>query len=110
MFTHINTLDKHHLQLEKSYQVLSSGATGVVQSISATKSSAVTSVSVADPGVVTLNAHGFTDGQQINVSGGTMSIDSSSYTEGTYIPLEILQQTLLNYLVRRNNFSKCYSI
>ena len=84
MFTHINTIEATSFTTGEILSGSSSGATGVVQSISATKSSAVTSISVASPGVVTLNAHGFTDGQQINVSGGTMSIDSSSYTEGTF--------------------------
>ena len=28
--------------------------------------------------------HGFVDGQQINVSGGSFQIDSTAYTEGTY--------------------------
>ena len=71
MFTHINTIEATSFTTGEILSGSSSGATGVVQSISATKSSAVTSISVASPGVVTLNAHGFTDGQQINVSGGT---------------------------------------
>ena len=84
MFTHINTIEATSFSTGEILSGSSSGATGVVQSISATKSSAVTSISVASPGVVTLNAHGFDDGQQINLSGGNFQIDSSAYTEGTY--------------------------
>ena len=84
MFTHLNVLEATSFTTGEILSGSSSGATGVVQSISATKSAAITSVSVADPGVATLNAHGFKDGQQINLSGGTMSIGGSAYTAGTY--------------------------
>jgi hypothetical protein len=84
MFTHLNVLEATSFTTGEIVSGASSGATGVVQSISSTKSAAATSISVASPGVVTLNAHGFKDGQQISLSGGSFQIDSSAYTPGTY--------------------------
>ena len=84
MFTHLNVLEATSFSTGEIVSGSSSGATGVVQSISATKSAAATSISVASPGVVTLNAHGFVDGQQISLSGGNFEIDSSAYTPGTF--------------------------
>jgi hypothetical protein len=84
MFTHLNVLEATSFSTGEIVSGSSSGATGVVQSISATKSAAATSISVASTGVVTLNAHGFKDGQQISLSGGSFQIDSSAYTPGTY--------------------------
>ena len=84
MFSHINTIEATSFTTGEIVAGATSGATGVVQSISATKSSAVTSISVANPGVVTLAAHGFVDGQQINLSGGSFQIDSTAYSTGTY--------------------------
>ncbi|NBP58031.1 DUF4815 domain-containing protein, partial [bacterium] len=60
-----------------------SGAYGYVQSLDSTKSSAVTSISVANPGVVTLSSHSFKEGQQITLTGGSFSIDSVAYSSGT---------------------------
>src|SRR6056300_945828 len=84
MFTHLNVLEATSFTTGEIVSGASSGATGVVQSISSTKSAAATSISVASPGVVTLNDHGFKDGQQISLSGGSFQIDSSAYTPGTY--------------------------
>src|SRR5210317_897687 len=84
MFTHLNVLEATSFTTGEIISGASSGATGVVQGISATKSAAATSISVASPGVVTLNDHGFVDGQQISLSGGNFEIDSSAYTEGTF--------------------------
>ena len=84
LFTHLNTIEATSFTTGEIVSGTTSGATGIVQSISAIKSSAVTSISVASPGIVTLNSHGFVDGQQINVSGGNFEIDASAYTEGTY--------------------------
>ena len=84
MFTHINTIEATSFTTGEIITGATSGATAVVQSISATKSSAVTSISTANPGVVTLAAHGLVDGQQINVSGGSFQINSTAYTAGTF--------------------------
>jgi hypothetical protein len=84
MFTHLNVLESTSFTTGEIVSGASSGATGVVQSISTTKSTAATSISVANPGVVTLNAHGFKDGQQINITGGNFAIGGSAYTPGTF--------------------------
>ncbi len=84
MFSHINTIEATSFTTGEIITGTTSNATAVVQSISTTKSAAATSITSASPGVVTLNAHGFVDGQQINVSGGSFQINSTAYTAGTY--------------------------
>ena len=84
MFTHLNTTTSVSYTTGEIVSGATSGATGVVQSVTATKTAAVTSISTADPGVVTLAAHGFNDGQQITLSGGSFQINSAAYTEGVY--------------------------
>src|SRR6056300_1763905 len=84
MFTHLNLTTSASFTTGEIVSGATSAATGVVQNVTANKSAAVTTISVADPGVVTLNNHGFTDGQQITLSGGSFSIDGSAYTEGVY--------------------------
>ena len=84
MFTHLNVLESTSFTTGEILSGSSSGATGIVQSISATKSAAASSISVANPGVVTLNGHGFKDGQQINITGGNFAIGGSAYTPGTF--------------------------
>src|SRR6056300_1189098 len=84
MFTHLNLTTSASFSTGEIVSGATSAATGVVQSVTANTSSAVTSISVANPGVVTLNGHGFTDGQQITLSGGSFQIDSTAYTEGVY--------------------------
>ena len=84
MYTHINIVDNTAFTTSEVLSGASSGATGIVQGLSATKSAAATSISVASPGVVTLNAHGFEEGQQITLSGGNFAIGGSAYTPGIY--------------------------
>jgi hypothetical protein len=84
MFTHLNTTTSVSYTTGEIVSGATSGATGVVQSVTATKSAAVSSISVANPGVVTLASHGFNDGQQITLSGGSFQIDSTAYSEGVY--------------------------
>ena len=84
LFTHLNTTTSVSYTTGEIVSGATSGATGVVQNITATKSAAATSISVASPGVVTLASHGFNDGQQITLSGGSFQIDSTAYTEGVY--------------------------
>ena len=84
MFTHLNTTTSVSYTTGEIVSGATSGATGVVQSITATKSAAASNITVANPGVVTLTAHGFNDGQQITVSGGSFQIDSTAYAEGIY--------------------------
>ena len=84
MFTHLNLTTSASFTTGEVISGATSGATGIVQSITATKSAAATSISVADPGIVTLNAHGFNDGQQITISGGNFQIASGAYTPGVF--------------------------
>jgi len=83
MFTHLNALGTASYTTGEIVSGASSGATGVVQSVTATKNTAVTSISVASPGVVTLNNHGIKDGQQVFLTGGTWQIDSASTSDAT---------------------------
>src|SRR6056300_193901 len=83
MFTHLNALGTASYTTGEIVSGATSGATGVVQSITATKNTAVTSISVASPGVVTLNDHGINDGQQVYLTGGTWQIDSSATNDAT---------------------------
>ena len=83
LFTHLNLQSTGAFTTGEVVSGSTSGATGVVMSMTATKSTAVTSISVANPGVVTLNAHGFVDGQQITLSGGTYSVASSAVSTDT---------------------------
>jgi hypothetical protein len=83
MFTHLNALGTASYTTGEIVSGATSAATGVVQSITATKNTAVTSISVASPGVVTLNSHGIRDGQQVFLTGGTWQIDSSATNDAT---------------------------
>src|SRR6056300_407740 len=83
MFTHLNALGTASCTTGEIVSGATSGATGVVQSTTATKNTAVTSISVASPGVVTLNDHGITDGQQVYLTGGTWQIDSAATSNAT---------------------------
>ena len=77
LFTHLNIKTAQSFTNGEKVTGGTSGAIGYVQSISATKSSAVTSISVASPGVVTLSTHSFLEGQQITLTGGSYSVDST---------------------------------
>src|SRR5210317_1446625 len=83
MFTHLNALGTASYTTGEIVSGATSAATGVVQSITATKNTAVTSISVASPGVVTLNDHGIKDGQQVHLTGGTWQIDSTATSDNT---------------------------
>ena len=83
MFTHLNALGTASYTTGEIVSGATSGATGVVQNVTATKNTAVTSISVASPGVVTLNDHGINDGQQVYLTGGTWQIDSAATNDAT---------------------------
>ena len=83
MFTHLNIQTAQSFTNGEKVIGGTSGAYGYVQSISSVRSSAVTSISVASPGVVTLNSHSFKEGMQITLTGGSFDIDSTTYTTGT---------------------------
>jgi hypothetical protein len=83
LFTHLNVKTAPAFSNGEKVTGGTSGAFGFVQSISNTKSAAVSSITVASPGVVTLNAHSFKEGMQITLTGGSFVISSSAYTSGT---------------------------
>ena len=77
LFTHLNIQTAPVFTNGEKVTGGTSGATGIVQSISTTRNTAVTSISVASPGVVTLNNHGFKEGQQITLTGGSWTLTGS---------------------------------
>ena len=91
MFTHLNALGTASYTTGEVVSGATSGATGIVQSVTATKNTAVTSISASgtdmegefSAAVVTLNSHGITDGQQIFLTGGSFQIDSSATSDST---------------------------
>jgi len=84
MFTHLNITTAQSFTNGETVSGSSTGATGIVQASSATESTAATTISVANPGIVTKNAHGFKDGQQLTFSGGNFAIGGSAYTPGLF--------------------------
>ena len=87
MFTHLNLTSMPVMQFTDGEVVNGavSNASGIVQFISVDHTfSPASSISVASPGVVTLNGHGLTDGMQIDLSGGNFQVDSTAYTPGIY--------------------------
>jgi hypothetical protein len=85
MFEHLSLPTSASFTTGELISGATSGATGIVMSDTATTSQTITSISVANPGVVTKNNHGFTDGQQITISGGSFQVSSSPYTPGIYV-------------------------
>jgi hypothetical protein len=76
MFTHLNLLTSVSFTNGEVVSGATSGAKGIVQSVTATKSAAI-AITAANPSVATLSSHGFRDGQQITLTGGTYSVDST---------------------------------
>ncbi len=76
MFTHLNALGTASYTTGEVVSGATSGATGIVQSITATKNTAVSSITASgtdiegafSAAVVTLTDHGITDGQQIHLT------------------------------------------
>tara|TARA_B100001057_G_scaffold499747_1_gene611596 strand:+ start:5276 stop:11542 length:6267 start_codon:yes stop_codon:yes gene_type:complete len=97
MYTHINVLDNTAFTTGELLSGSSTGASGIVQDLTAVKSAAATSISVANPGVVTLNAHGFEEGQQITLSGGNFAIGGSAYTPGVFTVRSVTTNTFELY-------------
>jgi hypothetical protein len=91
MFTHLNALGTASYTTGEVVSGATSGATGIVQSVTATKNTAVTSITASgtdiegafSAAVVTLNNHGIRDGQQIHLTGGSFQIDSSATSDST---------------------------
>src|SRR5210317_176331 len=87
MFTHLNILTDQSFTTGEVVTGGTSGATGVVQSISSTESVAISSITNTDnPGqvsVVTATGHNFKEGQQITVLNAGFTVDSSAITDST---------------------------
>jgi len=75
MFTHVDLTTSETFTTGETLTGATSGATGVVMSDTAKKSAAI-AITVANPSVATLASHGFVDGQQITLTGGTYSVNS----------------------------------
>jgi len=88
MFTHLNLETSAVFTDGERVSGVTSGATGVVHSSTSNYSATITSCNVTGApdgaGVFTLNSHGFKDGQRVTLSGGTMQVNSTAYTEGVY--------------------------
>jgi len=83
MFTHLNLTTSASFTTGEIVSGATSGAIGIVQNTTENVSSAVTTISVASPGVVTLSGHGLTDGQIVTLSGGGYAVDSVAVSSDT---------------------------
>ena len=77
MFTHVDLTTSVTYTTGERLTGATSGATGIVMSDTAKKSAAI-AITAANPSVATLSSHGFVDGQQITLTGGTYSVASVS--------------------------------
>ena len=75
MFTHVDLTTSVTYTTGERLTGATTGATGIVMSDTAKKSAAI-AITVANPSVATLSSHGFVDGQQITLTGGTYSVNS----------------------------------
>jgi len=83
MFTHLNYSTAQSFTNGEKITGSSSGATGIVQTLSTTKSAVVTNVSVASPGVVTSATHSFKEGMQIQFLSAGFLVDSAAVVDST---------------------------
>jgi len=83
MFTHLNYSTAQSFTNGEKVTGSSSGATGIVQSISAIQSAAVTNVTVASPGVVTSTNHSFKEGMQIQFLSAGFQVNSAAVLDTT---------------------------
>jgi len=75
MFTHVDITTSVTFTTGERLTGATTGATGIVMSDTAKKSAAI-AITAANPSVATLASHGFVDGQQITLTGGTYSVNS----------------------------------
>ena len=81
MFTHLNTVNGSTFTTGEKITGGTSGATATLESISATTSKSVSSISVASPGVVTCGANHFLkDGMQVKFTSPSFAVDSVAVT------------------------------
>jgi len=86
-YTHLNILTAQAFTTGETVTGGTSGATGVVQSISTTETATINSITQANPCVVQhATPHNFKDGQQITLAGvgGSWAIDSVVTTGGVF--------------------------
>ena len=87
MFNHLNIVTDQSFTTGEIVTGGTSGATGVVESISTTESVAISGITNTDnPGnisVVTATGHNFKEGQQITVLNAGFTVDSSAITDNT---------------------------
>ena len=91
MFTRLSLTTSASFTTGETVSGASNGGTGIVQSVTATKSTAVTSITASgtdiegafSAAVVTLANHGFVDGQQVTFSGGNYQVDSTTVSTAT---------------------------
>jgi len=83
MFTHLNYSTAQSFTSGEKITGGTSGAIGFVQSISTTKSAAVTNVTVASPGVVTSSNHSFKEGMQIQFLNAGFQVNSAAVSDST---------------------------
>src|SRR6056300_504836 len=81
LFKHLNITTAQSFTTGETVTGGSSGATGVVQSISTTESATITGISQATPAVVTAN-NSFKEGQQISIASvaGMIEVNGNVYT------------------------------
>jgi len=88
MFTHLNLTTSVVFTDGEFVSGVTSGARAVVHSSTSNYSATITSCDITGApdgvGIFTLNSHGFKDGQQVTLSGGTMQVNSTAYSEGVY--------------------------
>ncbi len=87
MFTHLNLLTAQSFTTGETVTGGTSGATGVVQSVSTTETAVINNITQANPCVVqNASAYDFQDGQQITITGvgSSWAIDSTVVAGGTF--------------------------
>jgi len=87
MFTHLNTIGATTFTTGEIVSGSSSGATGVVQSVSAATTVTINNITAASPAICqTAGSHNLVDGQQIKVEGvgSGWAVDSNVITSGTF--------------------------
>ena len=82
LFTHLNVLDNTAFTTGETVTGGTSGATGIVESLTAVKSATISGATQADPVVVTATGHTFVEGQQVTISSvtGMTELNDNVYT------------------------------
>ena len=78
MFTHLNITSNTSFTTGEKITGGTSGATATVESLSTVTTKAVSSISVANPGVVTATGHGLKEGQQVRFLTPSFAVNSTA--------------------------------